>query len=480
MDKKWKKICGCLLGVYAVCAVVFCVLAHEHINYAKTGEQGIALVAESRTEALTEEKYAFQKFTVVNDRINEVSLRLTTLGVPTKNGNDVYVELIIPESGEILSRAKCEAQNLTDEAWRSFRLGVNVDAYKGQELALKVYTDAKADQEVNQIGLLCQNGDAPGAGELTVGGKAGPAALNLIVNGADISGGAVYYYIAFAAGFALLFLYCVRQLAAERKGRMTLGLKFGKTVERYWFLLDQLIARDFKTKYKRSVLGVFWSFLNPLLMMLIQYAVFVNLFKFRVDNYAVYLLTGIVLFNGMSDTTTQAMSSITGNASLITKVYVPKYIYPVSKVFSTSINLLLSMIPLLIVALITGLTPHWSWLLIPYDLVCQILFMIGVAFILSSLMVFFRDMQFLWGVFTTAWMYATPIMYSMDILPEFLKQFERINPMYYYITFMRTIIIDGMAPSPRQFLACALFAGIALLVGSAVFRKSQDKFVLYI
>lgn len=480
MDKKWRKVCGCLLGIYAVCAVVFCVLAHEHINYAEAGEQGIALVAESRTEALTEENYALQKFTVVNDRINEISLRLTTLGIPTKNGNDVYVELIVPDTGEVLSRAKCEAQNLTDEAWRSFRLGVNVAAYKGQELALKVYTDAKAGQEVNQIGLLCQDGEAPGAGELTVGGKTGPAALNFTVSGADVSGRAVCYYIAFAIGFLLLFLYCVKQLAAEKKGRVTLGLKFGKTVERYWFLLDQLIARDFKTKYKRSVLGVFWSFLNPLLMMLIQYAVFVNLFKFRVDNYAVYLLTGIVLFNGMSDTTTQAMSSITGNASLITKVYVPKYIYPVSKVFSTSINLLLSMIPLLLVALITGLVPHWSWLLIPYDLVCQIVFMIGVAFILSSLMVFFRDMQFLWGVFTTAWMYATPIMYSMDILPEFLKQFERINPMYYYITFMRTIIIDGMAPSPRQFLACALFAGITLLIGSIIFRKTQDRFVLYI
>lgn len=215
-------------------------------------------------------------------------------------------------------------------------------------------------------------------------------------------------------------------------------------------------------------------------MMVIQYVVFVNLFKFNVDNYAVYLLTGIVMYNGMSDTTTQAMSSITGNASLITKVYVPKYIYPVSKVLSTSINLLLSMLPLMLVAIFTGLAPKWSWLLLPYAIVCQIVFTIGVSFVLSSLMVFFRDMQFLWGVFTTAWMYATPIMYPISILPGLMQQLERVNPMYHYITFMRTIIIDGIAPSPDRFLACALFAVAAFVIGSIVFKKTQDQFVLYI
>ncbi len=480
MENKWKKVCGYLLAAYLVCAVIFCWLGHEHINYTKHDVQYMATEQQSNTAALSGGAYAIQHFTVTNDRINNISLKLSTLGLPTEAGDRVYVELLDPATGKVLARAKCEVQNLTDNAWRSFRLGENVSAYKGKELAVKVYTDADAGASVNQVGLACQAGSAAGVGQMSVNGELQASVLNIGVSGADVSGRAGIYYAGFAAGLAALVVYVLAQLRAEKKGKMTLGLKFAKTIERYWFLMEQLIARDFKTKYKRSVLGVFWSFLNPLMMMLVQYAVFVNLFKFRVDNYAVYLLTGIVLFNGMGDTTTQAMSSITGNASLITKVYVPKYIYPISKVFSTSINLLLSMLPLLIVALLTGLRPSASWLLIPFVIVCQITFMVGLSFILSSFMVFFRDVQFLWGVFTTAWMYATPIMYSVDILPPYLQKFELINPMYYYISFMRTLIIDGMAPEPMQFVACILFAGVAILAGAVIFKKTQDQFVLYI
>jgi ABC-2 type transport system permease protein len=474
MNGKLKKICGGILTIYVLCAVVFCWLAHEHINYTKLAERYYGTEEDGSTEALRQGKEILQSFTVETDRINSVSFQLTTFGQTWNKGN-VYVELFDPETGSVLAKAKCEIKNISDNAWRSFRVGVNVADFKGKELAFRLYSNVQEDASENLVGVVYQNEAVEGAGWTAEGGV-----LNFSVSGADISGKAFYYYIVFAVGFLLLVLYCGRQLAAERNGKMTLGLRFEKTIERYWFLMQQLVSRDFKTKYKRSVLGIFWSFLNPLLMMLVQYAVFVNLFKFRVDNYAVYLLTGIVLFNGMNDTTTQSMSSITGNASLITKVYVPKYIYPVSKVFSTSINLLLSMLPLMLVSMFTGIFPRWSWLLIPYDLVCLIVFMVGLSFILSSLMVFFRDVQFLWGVLTTAWMYATPIMYSVDILPGFMQQFERINPMYYYINFMRTIIIDGMSPSPKQFLACALFSLLFLAIGSAVFKKTQDQFVLYI
>ncbi|QNM07000.1 ABC transporter permease [Qiania dongpingensis] len=262
---------------------------------------------------------------------------------------------------------------------------------------------------------------------------------------------------------------------------MTAGLKFLYTLERYNFLLHQLVARDFKTKYKRSVLGVFWSFLNPLLTMGVQYVVFSRIFRFDIPAYPVYLLTGVVFFNFFTDATSQAMNAITGNASLITKVYVPKYIYPISKVLSTSINLLLSLIPLFLVAVITGQKITLAYLLIPFGVICFLTFVIGVSFILSTAMVFFRDMQFLWGVFTMLWMYATPIIYPVSLLEgTFLLTFQKINPMYYYMCFFRTIIIDGVSPEPTQYIMCLGFALAALLVGGLIFRKAQDQFVLHI
>lgn len=255
-----------------------------------------------------------------------------------------------------------------------------------------------------------------------------------------------------------------------------------KNLMRYRFLMEQLVTRDFKTKYKRSVLGVFWSFLNPLLMMAVQYTVFSKLIDRGggIPYYSMYLLIGIVLFNGFNDCCNQAMRAIVGNASLITKVYVPKFIYPVSKVLSAGINILLSMIPLLAVALINRLWPCPAWICIPIALVLLIMFTMGLGLLLSSLMVFFRDVEFLWGVFSTVWMYATPIIYSIELLPGWVQKLEIINPLYHYIDYMRTIVIDRAFPSMSQFLFCLIIAVVMLVIGGIVFHKTEDKFIFYI
>lgn len=257
-------------------------------------------------------------------------------------------------------------------------------------------------------------------------------------------------------------------------------MKYFHAIKKYRFLMEQLVLRDFKTKYKRSILGVFWSFLNPLLMMTIQYAVFMNLFKFDIENYAVYLLSGIIFFNFFIEATTQAMTSIVGNAPLITKVYVPKYIFPVSRVFSSVINLLLSVIPLALVMIFSGMRITWSILLLPFGIMCMIIFTIGVSLVLSSIMVFFRDTQFLWGVITTAWMYATPIIYPESILTANILLIMKFNPMYHFVRFNRIILLHGVSPEPKAYLYCIVFALATLILGVFLFKKTQDKFVLYI
>lgn len=287
------------------------------------------------------------------------------------------------------------------------------------------------------------------------------------------------YYWHFAAACALLLLLCLWRLSrAVQTGRSSLLLRVISAFQRYGYLMKQLVARDFKTKYKRSVLGVLWSFLNPLLTMLVQYIVFSTLFKSGIPNFSLYLLTGIVCFNFFSEATSMTLVSITGNASLITKVYVPKYIYPVSRVLSSMINLLLSLIPLLAVMLFTGTAVRPAILLLPFGLVCLLALCIGVGFILSTAMVFFRDMQFLWGVVSMLWMYMTPIFYPESIIPAQFMTLYKCNPLYHIIRFIRIILIDGVSPEPKAYALCLLVSALPLLFGALVFKKNQDKFVL--
>ena len=207
-----------------------------------------------------------------------------------------------------------------------------------------------------------------------------------------------------------------------------------------------------------------------------------------VQHYAIYLLCGIVIFNGFNDCCNQAMRAIISNASLITKVYVPKYIYPVTKVLSASINMVLSMVPLLLVTifygLFNGLYIRWSILLLPLALIFVISFAVGMGFLLSSLMVFFHDVEFLWGVISTMWMYATPIIYSTSMLERsgagWLAKVMQFNPLYHYVTFVRTIIIDGCSPAISEYFICAICSLVMIIIGGTVFKKTQDQFVLYI
>lgn len=254
-------------------------------------------------------------------------------------------------------------------------------------------------------------------------------------------------------------------------------IKYYYVFSKYHFLLSQLVVRDFKTKYKRSFLGVLWSLLNPVLTMLVQYVVFSELFKWNINHFAAYLLIGTVLFSFFSESTTQALISITSNAALITKVYVPKYIFPISKVISSCINLLFSLIALYIVLLLSGIPLNIYHLLLPFGLLCLIVFCIGMGLILSSLMVFFRDMQFLYGVILTLWTYLTPLFYPEDILPERFMWLMECNPMYHYIRYVRNIMLDASLPTFRAHFFCAFFALAALIMGLLFFKKTQKRFI---
>ena len=289
-----------------------------------------------------------------------------------------------------------------------------------------------------------------------------------------------YYWYGAAGALLLLGFYLLFTLYQIKRGNRTAILRAADEFAQYRFLMKQLIARDFKTKYKRSFLGVLWSFLNPLLTMLVQYLVFSTLFKSNVENFALYLLVGIVCFSFFSEATSMSLTSIVGNASLITKVYVPKFIYPLSRVVSSLVNFGFSLIPLFAVMLITGAGITRAFFLLPLGIMCLFLLSLGVGLILSSLMVFFRDMQFLWGVISMLWMYATPIFYPESILPEQFLPLFKLNPLYHVIRFIRIILLDGISPEPKAYLLMGIACIVPFLVGHAIFKRTEDKFILHI
>lgn len=252
------------------------------------------------------------------------------------------------------------------------------------------------------------------------------------------------------------------------------------SLKKYRFLIWDLVTKDVKTKYRRSVLGVLWSVLNPLLMMLVLTAVFSNIFRFDIKDFPIYYLTGSLIFNFVSEATSFSLNAILGASGLIKKVYIPKYIFPLEKCLFAFVNMLFSFIAVIIVFVILQITPHWTIVLFLIPLIYALIFSMGLGLILSALNVFFRDTTHLWGVFVTAWMYLTPIIYPMSILPEWMINIIKLNPLYYYVEYFRNVMIYGVVPSFTDNIICVTFSLVTLLIGLIVFKKNQDKFILYI
>ena len=259
--------------------------------------------------------------------------------------------------------------------------------------------------------------------------------------------------------------------------------------KRYSFLMSQIISRDFKVKYKRSVLGVVWSLLYPILMMTVMAIVFSQMFKFKVEgiNYLVYLMTGIIMFNYFNEASTNAMTSVVDNFGLINKVYIPKYIFPVAKCLFIGINFLLTLIPWFGIILLSYLglgqyTCHFNWgyLILPYIFLCFFLFTVGIGLFLSCVSVFLRDVFYIYGIIVTIWNYLTPVFYSIEILPVKLQFIMQFNPLYQFLTATREIVLYERVPSLMTLGILTLLGIVSLLFGAIVFKKNQDKFIYYV
>ncbi|MBR2839190.1 MAG: ABC transporter permease [Kiritimatiellae bacterium] len=253
-----------------------------------------------------------------------------------------------------------------------------------------------------------------------------------------------------------------------------------RKLKRHKFLLEELVKRDFKHKYKGTVLGVGWSLLSPLLTLLVLKLVFTQFFGRNAPHYTTYLFAGILVFGFFSESSKGGMTALVGNSAIFTKVNVPKYIFLLSKNAQTVLNFALTLVVFFIFCHLDGIDFTWRFLMLVYPIATLALFNIGLGLVLSALYVFFRDMQYLWSVATRLIMYGSAIFYMTDRFPPKLLFAFRCNPVYDHIAFIRKIVLDNTTPEPWEFALLAGFAAAALLVGGFLYKRCNTEFLYHV
>ncbi len=463
------------LAVYILLVVSFYFLAGDQLRFRDT--RGAVEMSEAEVGAaeLTDGVVVEQTFLAPIQRLESVSVRWGTNY--RQNAGEVRMELLRQDTGEVLMQGTFDAAGIEEGQILTITAPEPIETVYNVPLVIRLRGDSAPGSAVTP---LAGAGETAEGFSLCVNGELHPGTLCFSADGEDYIWTGLHYWkftAAFGAAIAAL-LFCV--WLRWRSGRRSYVVNALVAMKKYRFLIRQLVGRDFKTKYKRSVLGVFWSFLNPLLMMTVQYFVFSTIFRSDIPNFPAYLIIGTVMYSFFSEACGMTLTSVLGNATLITKVYMPKYIYPLTRTMSSVINLVISLIPMLLVCLITGVHFRASAILSLFFFVCLIVFSLGMGMLLATSMVFFRDTQFLWGVLNMMWMYITPIFYPETILPGAYKLVLQANPLYHFLKSIRMCILDGLSPEPVVYFRCLMIALGMLLVGAFVFQKNQDKFVLYL
>ena len=253
------------------------------------------------------------------------------------------------------------------------------------------------------------------------------------------------------------------------------------TFLRYKYLLVCLVDRDYKVKYRRSVFGILWSMLNPIMMMIILNAVFSRVFRADIENFPVYLLTGQLVFSFFNEASSSAIFSVVEASALIKKIYVPKYVFPLERVLFGFVNMVFSLSALIILMIVQKVKVTVVTLLFPIPLIALFLFTCGWSFLISALCVYFRDLKHLYSVLMTAWMYITPIMYPIEYLSgSWVYKIVMLNPLTWYVQYFRQIVMYHTLPTLEMNLVCFGEGILMMIIGLLSFRKLQDKFILHI
>lgn len=246
---------------------------------------------------------------------------------------------------------------------------------------------------------------------------------------------------------------------------------------KYRDLLLELVSRNIKVRYKRSVLGIAWTMLNPLMMMVVLTFVFYGLFRMTLSNYPVYLLSGLLLWVFFAQVTVASMSESVWGASLLKRIYVPRTIFVVSAVCTGTINWILALVPLMLIMFVLQVPIGPALLLLPVCILLTAMFAMGVSLLVSTLAVYFADVAEIYQVLLTAWMYFTPIIYPIEIIPANYRWLFFLNPMFYLVEVFRAPVYLNRFPSVENFVLASFAASVTLIVGWWFFARNADELV---
>ena len=430
-----KRIIFVVAAIYVAFIICFYFLAGDQLRLRDSRGNTELPAAEAGTVVLCRGAMVEQMMQVKIQRLNSISVQFG--GYYRENSGHITMELWRDE--ELLMQQSFDASKIQEGTVLTLRAEPPIESVYGVPLMIRIRADSDPESAVTPLMSMTSADDGS---VLYLTGESVKGMLCFSAQGTDYIWTGLHYWKIAAAFGLLLALLSIVVWHRFSKGKRSFIINAIIALQKYRFLIRQLVARDFKTKYKRSVLGVVWSFLNPLLMMMVQYFVFSTVFKSDIPHFAAYLIIGTVMFNFFSESCSMSLTSILGNAGLITKVYMPKYIYPLTRTLSS---------------------------------LC-----LGLGMLLAASMVFFRDTQFLWNVLSIMWMYATPIFYPETILSGRFRVVLQLNPLYYFLKSARMCVLDGISPEPVMYFRCLLIALAMLLVGAIVFYKKQDRFVLYL
>ena len=251
-------------------------------------------------------------------------------------------------------------------------------------------------------------------------------------------------------------------------------------IKKYQFLFEELVKRDFKKKYKRTILGMLWSVLSPLLMLCIMATIFGHFFSRDIPHYISYLFSGLIVFNYYAESTNEGMNALMSNSQIFTKINVPKYLFLFSKNVSALINFGIILFIYFTFIALDGIVFTINFLFLLFPIVCLVFINVGMGLILSALYIFFRDIQYLYSLFIRVIMYCSAIFYSIDILPQHLQTIFYCNPIFVCITYFRIIVLHNTVPDLWLHLLLAGYALVLFGIGCWVYKKYNYKFLYYI
>ncbi|AGA70579.1 ABC-type polysaccharide/polyol phosphate export systems, permease component [Desulfitobacterium dichloroeliminans LMG P-21439] len=251
-------------------------------------------------------------------------------------------------------------------------------------------------------------------------------------------------------------------------------------MKKHRFLFEELVKRDFKKKYKRTVLGMLWSMLAPLLTLLAMAMVFTQFFGNSTPHFIIYMFAGNLIFSYYREATNGGMNALVSNSTIFSKVNVPKYMFLLSKNISSLINFGLTLVIFFLFVAIEGIPFTWKFLMLIYPIVCLLVFNIGLGLILSALYIIFKDVQYLYDVFTTLLMYFSAIFYTVNAYAPDIQSLFYLNPIYVYITYFRKIVIENTIPTYSFHLLAAFYSLMVLFIGGIIYKKYNYKFLYYV